>query len=204
MTLHPVATIETPSYPRRRGGATAFGLSLRRALGALIASGALCLGGCYGATAVGPEGDDDNEFDFHSVVELTQVVTEQPPLPDWDDEDMAGGMRAPAFECGQAPEWGDYSVPSYLEGYLCGDQPSVGTVEVTAEGAYEVAIATGEGLLLVEIYDPGDALVAELGPDQPSVTLDMTVGNWTLVVTPADPEADPSAWFAIEISPASP
>ena len=200
MKLNPVDRDSHPSYPVRTGKDSMLRRWVRRSLVAAFASGALWMGGCYGASPYHERPDDPTPTSEipTDVLTILEVVVEQPPLPE-DPEPMDGGMMAPTFTCGAAEDWYIETAPAYLEGSLCDTDPSVASLDVSAEADYVVSFGYGGEYTFLSIRDPAGEEIAEIGPDMTSVVMTMTEGRWTLVATPADPMNNATSWFAVQV-----
>lgn len=198
MQLQPVTTTREVSYPTRIPGSRSGLLrSLKRAALAACASGALLLGGCYGATPANGGGEETETIEINGLVTGVMQVYE---TPEEDPELLAGDVAAPAFTCGSVQEWAVGWAPGWVEGSLCGEEIAMAAVEVTTEGDYELLLENNAEAVLVSILSPDGEEVAQLGPEAPSAIVTMTAGRWSLEATPVDPVENGSAWFSLSIN----
>ena len=203
MTLNPVRTRTKPEYPTHRRRSNGLLAWARRAAAAGLASASLALGGCYGVSAYDEERliDLDQEDD-ETVAELLDLPWIEIPPIDEDTTDMAGGMRAPGFECMAPPEYSDWRVPAYLDGQLCGEETAWASFTVDEAGPVRLTLGNAP-YVAVALVGPDGQELAELGPDpswnEVSVLVELEAATYQLAATAADPVGNPSAWFWVQI-----
>ena len=112
---------------------------------------------------------------------------------------MAGGARAPGFDCGAPPEWFIGSVPAYLDGHLCGEEVAYSHFDVVEEGVHTIFFERGTDFVFLDMVTPEGVEVALLGPDRSSITLELTPGLHVLSALPVDLESHGGDWFAVQV-----
>lgn len=195
MTLAPVRTQSRPSYPphrRRQSGTAAW---LRRVAVGFGSVAALALAGCYGAT---PFDSDDSDPD--SIGQIEDLPDLLPPVPDVPD-DIAGGARAPGFECEAPPDWG-LVAPACVDGPLCGEGLAWAQVEVATPRTFLVALSQGTEHTRGTVLGPDDEVLAEIGGDETGAVVPLPAGTIRLAAAALDPEGHPSEWITVCLSDA--
>ena len=195
MKLQPVSQPTHPSYPTHRRRFAGVVKWLRRGAVAAAAVAALGVGGCYGATPFGSDPDDTT-----SPVEQFYQPDDYhiPPISEFP-EDMAGGERAPGFQCEAPPDWYVAGVPAYLDGPLCGDETSYASFDVIDGGAHTIFFEVESEYVFLDMLTPEGVEVALLGPDRESITLELAPGRHVLAANAADPIDHPNEWFTIRV-----
>lgn len=196
MQLNPMRKTSKPTYPVKTGKESSVRSWMRQSLAAACTSGAILLGGCYGANPYHERTDEPQPVS--DIVTILEVLVEQPLLPD-DPQPMDGGMMAPAFSCDNSIDWNVRTVPAYLEGSLCNDGAAYAVVDITTRDVHAVTLGIGSEYTFVSIRNPSGEEVAELSPDRTSLDIDFTEGQWTFVATAADPIDNPNSWFEVTV-----
>lgn len=161
---------------------------------AAVVTGALSAGGCYGLTPYEPDEIDATD---PTGVELN-ITMDLPPIPE-EPENMAGGDRAPGFQCEAPPDWYVPTVPAYLDGSLCGAEAAYAQFDVLEHGRYSVFLENGAEAAFIALLGPGGADLGEIGPGDPSITLELDPARYLLAATPADPLSRPYEWFSVQV-----
>jgi hypothetical protein len=198
--LQPQRDTTAPTYPSRIPGRRTIVTLLRKAAVATCASGAMLLGACYGATPFHDEVDTTSPPDTHFTVVQDFIAPDYqpPPLPP-DVEPMPGEMAGPGFTCGSVEEYMVGAAPTVFYGYLCEDSVAMAGVDVSIEAPYFLTLGEGVDFVLVSVLSPDGEEVAQLGPEAPSIILEMTPGRWVLEATASNPDAVPRGDFTISV-----
>lgn len=202
MVLRPVSSVPRPAYPEGPPWRRGLLRHLRRvtAIGATV--GALWLGGCYGATPLSPAPSDDADVaevvvDEHpdpdagpDVLDVTdawpdarpdaQIDADVEPLPiltPCEPDPRMSGFMAPVgyFVC----EWDDPPPPSdglpidIGMGELCAGGSAQAWYTIETRTRLRIGLLDYSENVRLTVMDSGARVIAQLGPGQACVELDV-------------------------------